>query len=153
MKALIVAFTALTVFWGTLSAADVSPPGETEGGRAAVFAPCAALSTFALAGYAVPGDWEGRAGCPQRLEGGFDFDGEETKARRFEIVFLTSLPVSALLTLLGTVAFRSVAGTSDDFTSVEYGYLALSTVGVSLGIAVSDYIKTGSGRPHRRDRR
>jgi hypothetical protein len=63
---------------------------------------------------------------------------QETRFRRFEIVFFTSLPASVLLSLLGVIAFRSAAGHSGSFSSVEYGYLALSTVGISLGIAASD---------------
>ena len=71
---------------------------------------------------------------------------KETNLRRFEIVFFTSLPASVLLSLLGVIAFRSAAGNAGSFSAVEYRYLALSTIGISLGLAASDLAKSGGGK-------
>ncbi|MBN2325452.1 MAG: hypothetical protein JXQ30_17135 [Spirochaetes bacterium] len=67
-----------------------------------------------------------------------DSDYEETPLRRFEIIFLISLPVSLLITFLGVEGYRVLGGQVGAFNQVEYRYLILSTVGISLGVALTD---------------
>lgn len=74
---------------------------------------------------------------------GYDFtqkdsDYEETPLRRFEIVFLISLPVSLLITFLGIESYRVISGKTGAFTSIEYQYLILSTLGISFIVALRD---------------
>jgi hypothetical protein len=67
-----------------------------------------------------------------------DSDYEETPLRRFEIIFLISLPVSLLISFLGVEGYRVLGGQVGAFSPVEYRYLILSTVGISLGVALTD---------------
>jgi len=67
-----------------------------------------------------------------------DSDYKETPLRRFEIIFLISLPVSLLISFLGVEGYRVLGGQVGAFTPVEYRYLLLSTVGISLGVALTD---------------
>ena len=67
-----------------------------------------------------------------------DADYEETPLRRFEIVFFISLPVSLLITFLGIEGYRVVSGTVGPFTPIEYQYLILSTLGISITVALRD---------------
>lgn len=62
----------------------------------------------------------------------------ETPLRRFEIVFFISLPVSILFTLAGTAAFKAGQGRPIDFTSAEYSYILVSSLGISFAIALRD---------------
>lgn len=63
---------------------------------------------------------------------------QESKARRFEIIFFISLPASAIISVLGVMAFKSASGNMAGFSSAEYGYIALSSIGISLSIAIRD---------------
>ena len=86
--------------------------------------------------------YEGRTNDPI-ISYEFDFtdkdsDYEETPLRRFEIIFLISLPISLLITFLGVEGYRVLGGQVGAFTPVEYRYLLLSTVGISLGVALTD---------------
>lgn len=86
--------------------------------------------------------YEGRTNDPV-ISYEFDFtdkdsDYEETPLRRFEIIFLISLPISLLITFLGVEGYRVLGGQVGAFTPVEYRYLLLSTVGISLGVALTD---------------
>ena len=63
---------------------------------------------------------------------------QESKSRRFEIIFFISLPASALISMLGVMAFKSATGDMARFSQAEYGYIALSSIGISLSIAVRD---------------
>jgi hypothetical protein len=67
-----------------------------------------------------------------------DRDYTETPLRRFEIVFFISLPVSILFTLAGTAAFKAGQGRPVDFTSAEYSYILVSSLGISFAIALHD---------------
>jgi hypothetical protein len=67
-----------------------------------------------------------------------DQDYEETQLRRFETIFFISLPAGVIFSLLGVLAFRGATGISGPFTSLEYPYIFLSTVGISLSIAFHD---------------
>lgn len=67
-----------------------------------------------------------------------DEDYEETPLRRFEIVFLISLPVSLLITFLGIEGYRVFSGKTGAFAPVEYQYMIFSTLGISLGVALKD---------------
>ena len=67
-----------------------------------------------------------------------DENYEETPLRRFEIVFFISLPVSLLITFLGIEGYRVFSGVTGPFASVEYQYMFLSTIGISLGVALKD---------------
>jgi hypothetical protein len=63
---------------------------------------------------------------------------EETQIRRFETVFFISLPVSFLLSFLSTILYREFAGKTEYFTEQEYGYIILSSIGISMSIAIRD---------------
>jgi hypothetical protein len=67
-----------------------------------------------------------------------DRDYEETALRRFEIVFFISLPASLLFSLAGAAAFKAGQGDPIDFTSAEYTYILVSSVGISFAIALHD---------------
>ncbi len=67
-----------------------------------------------------------------------DVDYEETPLKRFEIIFFISMPAAAIFSLLGVVSFRGASGTSGPFTSNEYLYIVLSTIGISFSIALND---------------
>jgi hypothetical protein len=63
---------------------------------------------------------------------------KESQLRRFETIFFISLPASFLLSFLGTLLYRGFGEGSEPFSNQEYGYLALSTIGISLSIAFHD---------------
>ncbi len=67
-----------------------------------------------------------------------DADYEESQLRRAEIVFFISMPVSLLITFLGIQAYRGISGRMGSFTSIEYQYLIISTLGISFTIALKD---------------
>ena len=67
-----------------------------------------------------------------------DQDYEETQLRRFETIFFISLPAGVIFSLLGVLAFRGATGISGPFTRIEYPYIFLSSVGISLSIAFHD---------------
>lgn len=65
---------------------------------------------------------------------------KESSLRRFEIIFFISLPVSAGFSLVGILGYRAASDKSGSFSSAEYIYLALSSIGISLSIAFNDYL-------------
>lgn len=67
-----------------------------------------------------------------------DVDYEETPLRRFETIFFISMPAAVIFSLLGVVSFRGASGISGPFTSNEYLYIVLSTIGISFSIALND---------------
>lgn len=67
-----------------------------------------------------------------------DRDYEETEIRRFEIVFFVSLPASILFSLAGIGMFRAGSGRTGNLITPEYGYLLLSSAGISFAIALHD---------------
>ena len=67
-----------------------------------------------------------------------DADYKETPLRRFETIFFISMPAAAIFSLLGVVSFRGASGVSGPFTSNEYLYIVLSTIGISFSIALND---------------
>ncbi|MFW6180236.1 MAG: hypothetical protein ACOC8N_00700 [Spirochaetota bacterium] len=73
----------------------------------------------------------------------------ESPLRRFEIVFFISLPASLLFSLAGASAFSLGSEGALRFTSPAYGYILVSSVGISLALALRDhkvvYGKGGSG--------
>jgi hypothetical protein len=73
----------------------------------------------------------------------------ESPLRRFEIVFFISLPASLLFSLAGASAFSLGSQGSLRFTSPAYGYILVSSVGISLALALHDhrvvYGRGGSG--------
>lgn len=71
----------------------------------------------------------------------------ESPLRRFEIVFFISLPASLLFSLAGASAFSLGSRGSLRFTSPEYGYILVSSVGISLALALHDNrVVYGTGR-------
>ncbi len=67
-----------------------------------------------------------------------DIDYEETQLRRFEIIFFISLPVTFILSLAGLGAFKLASGSSGGFRSIDYQYIALSSVALSFAVALHD---------------
>ena len=67
-----------------------------------------------------------------------DDEYEETQLRRFETIFFISLPVGAIFSLLGVLAFRGATGLTGPFTQIEYQYVFLSAVSISVSIAFHD---------------
>ena len=79
------------------------------------------------------------------FEKNVDFnEGEykESSFRRFEIIFFISLPISFLLTLGGTLLYKATSGNKGNFSGIEYRYIALSSVGISISVALRDYFLT-----------
>ena len=98
---------------------------------------------FNIAAEALPpgyGDPEGRFsgwyGGPEGVGNGTE--AEESRLRRSEIIFFISLPASVLLSLLGVIAFRGASRKSEGFSQIEYQYIALSSIGISLSVAMRD---------------
>jgi hypothetical protein len=73
---------------------------------------------------------------------------EESRSRRFETIFFISLPASVLLSLLGVLAFRGASRMSEGFSQIEYQYIVLSSIGISLSVAMRDS-KSTSKRGYR----
>ena len=67
-----------------------------------------------------------------------DQDYEETQLRRFETIFFISLPAGVIFSLLGVLAFKGATGISGPLTYIDYQYVFLSAVGISLSIAFHD---------------
>ena len=67
-----------------------------------------------------------------------NIDYQETQLRRFETIFFISLPASFLFSFLGLIVYRGVTGTSEAFSQLEYQYLVLSSIGISMSIALND---------------
>lgn len=147
MKALLIAVTAFFICWGVVPAADTLEPARPAAGLWGALGSAIDRTT-------TRGDYSTPAATPNT----FAFheretENEEAGSRRFEVVFFTSLPVTILISLLGVVAFRSAAGHTGDFTSAEYTYLALSSVGMSFYIAASDSRSARGGKTYRRGNR
>jgi len=66
-------------------------------------------------------------------------DYEETPARRFEIIFFISMPVTLGLSFAGLAAYKLAAGTWGSFETIDYSYLVLSTVSLSFSVAWHDH--------------
>ena len=64
---------------------------------------------------------------------------KESSFRRFEIVFFISLPISFFLSLGGTLLYKGISGNKGNLSNIEYGYIALSSVGISMSVALRDY--------------
>ncbi len=67
-----------------------------------------------------------------------DREYEESQLRRFEIIFFISLPVSLFFSFAGAAAFKAAAEGEIRFSSLDYSYILLSSVGVSFTIALRD---------------
>ena len=67
-----------------------------------------------------------------------NIDYQETQLRRFETIFFISLPASFLFSFLGLIVYRGVTGTSEAFSQLEYQYLVISSIGISMSIALND---------------
>ena len=167
MKALLVAVAAFFMCWGVLPATENLEDGSSAAPFSGVVVSGSSSSGTPLClGLSLQRARTPLRGSPQpprrqlpstsqnsRALPDEGFDREETRFRRFEIVFFTSIPASVLLSLLGVIAFRSVGGHTGNFSSVEYRYLALSTIGISLAIAASDSRNTYSDKIYRRGHR
>ena len=68
-----------------------------------------------------------------------DGEYEETPARRFEIIFLISLPMTLALSFAGLAAYKAASGTWGDYQNADYVYLSLSTISLSLSVAIRDH--------------
>jgi hypothetical protein len=155
MRALLVAVTAFFMCSGVLPAADtleVARPAGCLGGAL----DRAWVRTPTQGGFRSP--WESLQPFQAMPLNTFALpeeepDRKETSFRRSEILFFSSLPVTTLISLLGVIAFRSAAGHTGDFSSIEYQYLALSTIGMSLYIAASDSRSNRSDKTYRRGHR
>ncbi len=64
---------------------------------------------------------------------------EETPFRRFEIVFIISMPLTLALSFAGLTAYKAAAGTLGNYSTIDYTYLTLSTLSLSLSVAIHDY--------------
>ena len=88
-------------------------------------------------GYGYPeGRFSGWYGGPEGVGNGTAV--EESRLRRSEIIFFISLPASVLLSLLGVIAFRGASRKNEGFSQIEYQYIALSSIGISLSVAMRD---------------
>jgi hypothetical protein len=67
-----------------------------------------------------------------------DIDYDETPLRRFEIIFLISLPVTLALSFAGLAAYKAGAGTWGSFETIDYTYLILSSISLSFSVAIHD---------------
>ncbi len=63
---------------------------------------------------------------------------EETQLRRFEIIFFISLPASLFFSFAGAAAFKAATAGEISFSSLDYSYILLSSVGISFTIAFRD---------------
>ena len=68
-----------------------------------------------------------------------DGEYEETPARRFEIIFLISIPLTLALSFVGLAAYKAASGTWSDYGTTDYVYLSLSTISLSLSVAIHDH--------------
>ena len=92
-------------------------------------------------GYGDPeGRFSGWYGGPEGVGNGTE--AEESRLRRSEIIFFISLPASVLLSLLGVIAFRGASRKNEGFSQIEYQYIALSSIGISLSVAMRDVKST-----------
>jgi hypothetical protein len=68
-----------------------------------------------------------------------DDEYEETPARRFEIIFLISLPMTLALSFAGLAVYKAASDTWGDYQNTDYIYLALSSISLSLSVAIHDH--------------
>ena len=71
-----------------------------------------------------------------------DGEYEETPFRRFEIVFFISIPLTLALSFAGLLTYKAAAGTWKgwgNFENVDIMYLSLSTISLSLSVAIHDH--------------
>lgn len=71
-----------------------------------------------------------------------DTQYKETELRRFEIIFFISMPVSFIFSFMSVGAYRLVTKKTGGFSSLEYQYLILSTIGISFTVALKDHRNT-----------
>jgi hypothetical protein len=88
------------------------------------------LSTFPVGGEAHP------SGLNPFLDEEEEY--EETPARRFEIIFFISMPVTLGLSFAGLSTYKLAADTWGSYGRTDYLYLALSTISLSFSIALHD---------------
>jgi hypothetical protein len=67
-----------------------------------------------------------------------DRDYTESQLRRFEIIFFISLPVSLFFSFAGAAAFKAAAEGEIQFSSLDYSYILLSSIGISFSIGLHD---------------
>ena len=68
-----------------------------------------------------------------------DDEYEETPARRFEIIFFISLPMTLALSFAGLAVYKAASDTWGDYQNTDYIYLALSSISLSLSVAIHDH--------------
>jgi len=69
----------------------------------------------------------------------------ETSLRRFEIIFIISVPVALGFSFIGVLGYRAISGKVGPLSPEEYRYLVLSTTGICFSIALNDYRVMHSG--------
>jgi hypothetical protein len=70
---------------------------------------------------------------------GEDEEYEETPARRFEIIFLISIPMTLALSFAGLAAYKAASDTWGNYSNTDYLYLTLSTLSLSFSVAIHDH--------------
>ena len=79
-----------------------------------------------------------------------DDEYEESPARRFEIIFIISLPMTLALSFAGLAVYKAASDSWGDYQNTDYIYLALSSISLSLSVAIHDhrvvYKKRGTQR-------
>ena len=68
-----------------------------------------------------------------------DSEYEETPARRFEIIFIISIPLTLALSFAGLAAYKAASDTWGNYQTSDYVYLSLSTLSLSLSVAIHDH--------------
>jgi hypothetical protein len=68
-----------------------------------------------------------------------DSEYEETPARRFEIIFIISIPMTLALSFAGLAAYKGASDTWGDYQTADYVYLTLSTLSLSFSVALHDH--------------
>jgi len=70
----------------------------------------------------------------------------ENPVRRFEIIFFISAPVALGFSFMGVLGYRAISGKAGPLSPAEYTYLALSTAGICISIALHDHRVMYSGK-------
>jgi hypothetical protein len=65
-------------------------------------------------------------------------DYEESPARRFEIVFITSMPLTLGLSFAGLAAYKFASESWGSLSTTDITFLALSTISLSFSVAWRD---------------
>jgi hypothetical protein len=68
-----------------------------------------------------------------------DSEYEESPARRFEIIFIISIPLTLALSFAGLAVYKAASDTWGDYQTSDYVYLSLSTLSLSLSVAIHDH--------------